>query len=115
MRHQRLGAPQHEGRDASAQLRQAFAVALLLDRLAEQCLEALLAAQKTRHEKVEQAPDLPQMVLHGRARKAQPVARLQACRHLSGVGAGILDVLRFVQHHQMPLRGQPALAVALQQ
>ena len=40
---------------------------------------------------------------------------LQLAHHLCGARAGIFDVLRFVQHHDVPLRLQPALFVALQQ
>ncbi|MNV30726.1 hypothetical protein D3C71_1220050 [compost metagenome] len=114
-RHQGLGPAQHKRRDARAQLRHARAVALLFDGRAKHLLEACLTAQKTWHQKVKQAPDLAQVVFHGRARQAQPVARLQLADHLRGMRAGVLDVLRFIQHHQVPLVRQPALAVALQQ
>ena len=40
---------------------------------------------------------------------------LQLGHHLRGLGAGVLDVLGFVQHHDVPGRLQPAFAVALQQ
>jgi hypothetical protein len=40
---------------------------------------------------------------------------LQLAHHLGCVGVGVFDVLRLVQHHQVPLGVQPALAVALQQ
>ena len=102
MRHQRLGAAQHERRDAGAQLVQALWVALLFDRGAEQRREAGLAAQKARHQKVKQAPQLAQVVFHRGARQAQPVPGLQLTGGLRGLAAGVFDVLRLVQHHQMP-------------
>ena len=40
---------------------------------------------------------------------------LQLTDHLRGVGAGVFDVLRFVEHHKVPFRFEPAFAVALQQ
>ena len=92
---------------------QPFRVALLFDRGAEQRREAGLAAQKAWHQKVKQAPQLAQVVLHGRARQAQPVPGLQLAGHLRGLGAGVLDVLRLVQHHQVPGGLQPAVPVAL--
>ena len=114
-RHQCLGAAQHERCDAGAQLGQPPGVTLFFHGVAKQLAKPLLAAQKTGHQEVEQAPDLAQVVFHGRARQAQPVPRLQCRHHLRHVGAGVFDVLCLVQHHQMPLQLQPALTVALQQ
>ena len=64
---------------------------------------------------MEQAPKLAQMVFHWGARQAQAVAGLDLSGHLGCLGAGVFDVLGLVEHHQMPLPLQPALAVALQQ
>ena len=113
--HLRLAAPQQEGRDPAAQLVEPLGVAVLLDRRAERLLEARRAAQEARHQEVEQAPQLAQVVLQRRARQAQPVPRVQARHHLRRLGAGVLDVLRLVQHHQVPGLGQPLFTVALQQ
>ena len=113
--HQRLGAAQHERGDAGAQLLQSLGVALLFNGVAKQLGKPLVAAQKARHQKMKQAPDFAQVVFHRCARQAQAVPRLQLAGHLGGVGAGVFDVLCLVQHHQVPLGLQPALAVALQQ
>ena len=94
---------------------QPLRVAQFFNRRAEQVLKLLLAAQKARHQEVEQAPDFAQMVFHRRARQAQALARAQLARHLRGLGAGVFDVLRFIQHHHVPAGLEPALAVALQQ
>ena len=72
----RLGPPQHEGRDARAQLIHAFDIALFLDGRSEQRREAFLAAQKARHQEVEKAPDFAQMVFHRRARQTQTLSGL---------------------------------------
>ena len=114
-RHQGLSAAQHERRYAGTQLGQPSGVTLFFYGVAKQLAKPLLAAQKAGHQEVEQTPDFAQVVFHGRARQAQPVARLQCRHHLGRVGAGVLDVLRLVQHHQVPLQLQPALTVALKQ
>ena len=113
--HLALGAAQHEGGDAAAQLVQPFAVAMFLDRCAKAFLETRLRAQEARHQEVEQAPQFTQVVFHRRARQAQAVARVQLACDARGMGVGVLDVLRLVQHHQVPGLLQPALAITLQQ
>ena len=111
----RLRAPQDEGRDAAPQLREAAAVALLLDGRAKAGAKALRAAEKAGHQEVEQAPQLAQVVLHRRARQREPLARIERGDHLRGLGARVLDVLRLVEHDDVPASAEPACAVALQQ
>ena len=41
--------------------------------------------------------------------------RVQRADHLRRMGAGVFDVLRLVEHHQVPGLRQPTVAVALQQ
>ena len=113
--HHVFGPPQHEGRDALAQLVHFVAVALALNGVAKQLTEALLAAQKTGHQEVKQAPQLAQVVFHGRARQAQAVCDRDVAHSLRGMRVGVLDVLCFVQHQQMPVGTQPQLAVTVQQ
>ena len=74
---------------------------------------SVLAAKKTRHQEVEKTPDFAQMVFHRRARQTQALASLQLANDLRSVGAGILDVLRFVEDDEVPLCFQPEFTVAL--
>ena len=43
------------------------------------------------------------MIFHGRAAKRQPVASAQQTRGFGRFGAGVLDGLRFVEHHVIEL------------
>ena len=106
-RHKCLGSAQHERGDALAQLVHFFAVALALNGVAKQLTEALLAAQKTGHQEVKQAPQLAQVVFHGRTRQTQAVAGWDVTHRLRRVGDGVFDVLRLVQHQHVPVGGQP--------
>ena len=113
--HLAFGSAQHERCDAATQLVEPLTVAEFFDGVAKQVLEALLAAQKTRHQKVEQTPQFAQMVLHGCAGQAQAMPRIEFPHHLRRMGVGVFDVLCLIEHHQMPGLLQPALAVARQQ
>ena len=71
---------------APARLR--AAVAVLLDRRAIARAEAACAAEEARRQKVEQRPQLAEMVLQRRARQAQPLPRVSrnACCVVSAFG-----------------------------
>ncbi len=57
----------------------------------------LLIAEEARQQKVEQRPQLAEVVLHRRAGQAQAMTRIELTHHLGGLGARILDGLRLVQ------------------
>ncbi len=56
-------------------------------------------AEHTGIEKLEEAPELAQVVLHGRAAEGETVVRLEQTHGLRGCGGGVLDGLRFVEDY----------------
>ena len=60
-------------------------------------------AQQAGHEKVEEAPQLAEMVFHRRAREAEAVLGLQTAANLRGEAFRVLDVLRLVERDDVPL------------
>ncbi len=74
---------------------------MLFNRRAEEPGEFIPAAEVARHEEMQNGPQFTEVIFHGRAREAQTEPRRQAARADGGLGAGILDELRLVQHHEM--------------
>ena len=65
--------------------------------------ELLRGAEQPRSQEVEERPEIPEAVLHRRAREGEaraPAERLDRARLL---GAGVLDGLRLVEHDEAPL------------
>ena len=84
----------------------------ILDRLAEAALELAEAAEQARVDEGEQAPQLPQVVLDGGAGEGQAKIPFELEQQLGTLGAGILDLLRLVQHHTGPAAGLERLRQA---
>ncbi len=57
-----------------------------------------------------EAPQIQQPVFDGCAGQDQPVRCAQGAGDLGGLGAGILDVLAFVENHGQPAERHQALA-----
>ena len=107
--HLLLEAAQDEGADHRPQQRHVLGI---LDRLAEAALELAEAAEQARVDEGEQAPQLPQVVLDGGAGEGQAKIPLELEQQLGTLGAGILDLLRLVQHHARPAAGLEGLGQA---
>ena len=77
--------------------------------------ERIHAAQDARHEEVEDAPQLDEAVLDGRARERQASVGLQAFHCLGHLGAGVLDVMGLVEYHAREANVCIRLDIALEQ
>ena len=97
-----LAAAQDEGRHPLCQQPGALGFAVFLDRGAPVALEAAGVAQPARQQEMKLRPQLAQVVFQRRAGQAEPVAGVQPARRGGRAAAGVLDHLRFVQHHQVP-------------
>ena len=95
--HLRLGAPQEVGSDGTGHHLGARAAAR------QKPLESCGAAELAGIEKLEDAPELADVVLHWRAREGQTMAGPQEAAGLGRLAGGILDRLRLVEHHVVEL------------
>ena len=91
-----LGAAQNERLDPRTQVFERFAVSVA-NGFDDAALEGMLRAKKARHQKLEQRPQLEQVVFNGRTRKAQAHARLDGPHRTRGDRIRVFDVLRFVK------------------
>ena len=107
--HLLLETTQDEGADHSPQQRHVLGI---LHRLAEAALELAQAAEQTRVDKGKQAPQLPKVVLNGGAGEGKAKIPFELKQQLGTLGAGILDLLRLVQHHARPAAGLERLRQA---
>ena len=72
------------------------------DRLPKALIERVLAAQEPRHQEVEQAPQLEDVVLDRRAGEDEPVVRLDALHRARELRARVLDDVALVEHAVVP-------------
>ena len=110
--HVRLQAPQDERpRDAP----QARGGALLprLHRALVALGEGVPAAQQAGHQEIEDAPQVREAVLHGRAGEREAGGCRQQLRRAGRLRARVLDVLRLVEHHAPQVLAAEVLDVAL--
>ena len=77
--------------------------------------ERIHAAQDARHEEVEDAPQLDEAVLDGRACERQATVGLQTFYRFGHLGAGVLDVMGFVEHRAREANVCIRLDIALEQ
>ena len=77
--------------------------------------ERIHAAQDARHKEVEDAPQLDEAVLDGRARERQASVGLQTFYRFGHLGAGVLDVMGFVEHRAREANVCIRLDIALEQ
>ena len=82
---------------------------------AKRARELLGAAQQAGVAEAHDRPQLAQAVLHRRAGQRQPEVALQRQRRLGAARGGVLDGLRFVEHHGVPVRRGQDVGVDLQQ
>ena len=80
---------------------QALVAALAFNRYPVVAVEGLDVAQPARQQEVEQRPQLAEVVFQRGAAQAQALACNQLAGRLGGLAAGVLDVLRLVQHQQV--------------
>eukprot|EP00962_Isochrysis_galbana_P060214 scaffold34409_cov112-Isochrysis_galbana.AAC.1 len=59
-------------------------------------------AQLAREDKVEQRPELGQLVLDGGAGQDEPVRCVELLAHLRDLGVRVPDLVPLVQHHVLP-------------
>ena len=109
--HVGLAAAQHVGLDALVQFVQVAigggpAAVVQFVILA---VEAEQRAEQRRVEEIHQRIQFVDAVLDGRAGEDESIAAAQALDGLGGLGAPVLDALRFVQHHDV--RPQPVVDV----
>ena len=71
----------------------------MLDRAFEALGKRLARAQKTRHQKVEDTPELGQAVFDGRSRQGKAHAGRQALGGARHLGERVFNVLGLVEHH----------------
>lgn len=114
-RHLFLGATQQEGPHPGGEVVEALGVTLALDGRAVVLVEALLVAQPAGHQEMEDRPQLAQIVFHWRTGQAQALVGVQFASSLGGLAGTALDVLRFVQHQQVPVLCLQMLKVTWQQ
>ena len=90
-------APQQKGLGDAAQLGRLGLILVAFDGLAVRAREARQAFQVAGQNKVEQAPQLGQVVLYRRAGQGQAHLAIQALDGLGTAGLVVLDVVRLVQ------------------
>jgi hypothetical protein len=73
----------------------------LLDRLPVKAAEGQLVAEEPGGEKVEDRPQLAQVVLDRRAGEAEAVRGIDLLERAAGLGPGVLDGLRLVEDEQV--------------
>ena len=100
-RHLLFGAPQDEGPQRVRQQLPRFLAGIA--RQSAGHLEHSGLAQHARIEEFEQAPQFAQVVLHRRAAERQTMRAAQQAHRFGGSRGGVLDGLRFVQHHVIEL------------
>ena len=110
-----LGAAKHERTHALVEHRLTLDVAVFLDRIAVAGAEATLRPEEARREEIEQRPQFAQMILQRRAGQAQALTGFQTQRLAGGFGIGVLDGLRLVQDHGVPLARHQHFMIARQQ
>ena len=69
----------------------------------ELLLEGGQRAELAREDEVEERPELGELVLDGRAREDEPVARVEALADLRDGGVGVADLVALVEHDVLPL------------
>ena len=110
-----LGAAEDERGDAFFEHLVAVLVAVFFDGFAEARVEGLLAAEEAGDEEFHQAPQLAEVVFHGRAGEAEPVACIELAGGLRDLGMRVLDVLRLVEHDHVVGERREFLDVAVEQ
>ncbi len=97
-----LQAPQDVGLHQVAQGR--VVRMLVLFEAAREAAECLAGTQQSGANEIEQRPQIAQPVLYRRAGEREPHAALQGLDRLRLTRCRILDGLRFIEHHQRPMR-----------
>ncbi len=92
-RHLRLGAAQQERTERLRQDAPALRIAVRLVQL----VERLRRSEQARIEEVEQAPQLAEMVLHGRAGQREPLPSAQQPHRARRLRTRVLDRVRLVE------------------
>jgi predicted nucleotide-binding protein len=102
-----LRAPQNLRRDATAQFLDPSAIFIVscFDRLAVTLSEVVQRTEQARLHEVEQAPEVCQRVLDGRAGTGDLEADVLLLRGPSDHGRRVFDALSLVAHHQRPALG----------
>ncbi len=108
----RLHAAEQKWAHLALERRQAGLVPVLFDGLLVPAAKGELVAEEPRVEEVEDRPELAEVVLHRRARQAQPVGALQTARHLVRTTADVLDAVRLVEDHHVKARLDEGVFVA---
>ena len=93
-----LDATQHKRRHECLQASGTVTLGVL-DRAFEALGKRLARAKQTRHQKVEDAPELGQAVFDGRARQGKAHAGRQALGSAGHLGERVFNVLGLVEHH----------------
>ena len=96
-------------------MRQTLLVGVLLNRRAVVAGKAFAVTQPAGHQKVEQRPQLAQVIFQRRAGQAQTLPGLQLPGSDGGLAAWVLDVLRFIENQQAIAVGAQCLEIARQQ
>ena len=101
--HVGLAAAQHVGLDALVELVEVAVAggAAAVVQVVVFAVEPEQRAEQRRVEEVHQRIQLVNAVLDGRAGEDEGIAAAQALDGLGGLGAPVLDALRFVQHHDV--------------
>ena len=93
-----LLSPQDKRRDHPAQLCLRLFILVFHDRRLKRAAERIVAVQKPRHQKIEDAPQLAQPVFNRRAGQREAGGCLQQLHGFSGGRTTVLDILRFVHN-----------------
>lgn len=109
-----LEAPKHEGADGALQEPLAIGLPRLHGTLVA-LGKLVVSAQIAGHEEVEDAPELRQAVLYGRAREGQADVGVKALDGPRDLGHGVLDVLRLVEYHAREVQRRVLLNVSAQE
>lgn len=89
----------------------AFAIPISQDWLRKPFIEAGLRAQEARHQEVEQAPQLQDIILNRRPRQYQAMVRLHHFDSLGQHRLRILDHMPLIQYAVMPFDVRKVLHV----
>lgn len=92
-----LASAEEEGADAAGEFLTARLVLIAFDGVAEVGTEGAFITEEAWEEEAEEGPEFAEVIFHGGAGHAEPMASLEAGDHLGGVGAGVFDVLGFVE------------------
>ena len=95
-------ASQHEGSHSSAERRKLVGAVIGVERT-KACPELLGAAEKPRHQELEDRPQLFEAVFDRCSGQAKPMLRLERASCSRDQAAPVLDDLRFVEHEIVEL------------